>query len=150
MTREIIDCLTPSVEETAEAEQTQLEQSESIEATGESEGGTDPIAAHVESLIQQAEELRREIRGFDLAELIKDEEFVRMTAPESGISLRRAYFALEAERAHAEAAKRPREGGGRTAAAIASMSPARMDKAQRAELKQRIMSAAARGEKIYP
>ena len=123
------------------------------------------ILSHLGSLRAQEAELRREIPDFRLEDAFQDTDFLRLTSPTVGISVRRAYFALHApemERRAAEesarrlaqsvasGARRPREGGGHTAAALTAADPARLDPAQRRALKERITAAAARGEKIYP
>lgn len=142
---------------------------------GKEEGGSETVRAfsaadpailsHLSSLRAQEAELRREVPDFTLEDAFRDTDFLRLTSPTVGISVRRAYFALhgaERERRAAEesarrlaqsvasGARRPQEGGGHTAAALTAADPAQLSAAQRRELKARITAAAARGEKIYP
>ena len=125
--------------------------------------------AHLDSLCAQAEELRRDFPDFDLAEALRDPVFLRLTAPGLGVELRRAYYALHREeldglaarraaeetrqqlvRSLASAEGRPREGGGQQAAAELAADYRSLSRVQQQALKQRILEAAARGEKIYP
>ena len=143
---------------------------ESTEVAGEPENtheisAAPDLHAHLMGLISQAEELKKEHPDFDLAAALTDAEFVRLTSPLSGVSVKRAYAAIHADEIAADAARlsaeklsasitsgarRPREGGTGTAAAVTCTDPRRMSREQRSELKRRIRDAAARGEKIYP
>jgi len=123
------------------------------------------VAAHLDSLCAQAEELRREFPDFDLDAALRDPDFVRLTAPGVGVEVRRAYYALHRGELDARAAEetrqrlarslsslpqRPREGGGLHAAATLASDYRSLPREQQQTLKKRILEAAARGEKIYP
>jgi len=135
---------------------------------GEAGESPDRVKSHFEKLCRQAEELRREFPDFELAEALRDADFVKLTAPELGVDLRRAYYAIRheelqsrAERRGAEAARaafakslrenaaRPVEGGGSGAAEIYP-DYRRMSGESRQELKKQIRDAAAKGRKIFP
>ena len=126
-------------------------------------------AAHLDSLRRQAEALREEFPDFDLDAALRDPDFLRLTAPGLGVDLRRAYYALHREDLDSRAARRaaeetrrrlarslasgglrPREGGGQEAAAALASDYRSLSRPQQLALKQRIIEAAARGEKIYP
>ena len=98
--------------------------------------------------------------GLDWEAALSDPRFVRLTAPGLGVSAAAAWHALHAEeeraaqrealsRAVSAGKERPKEGGGSGAALLAA-DPRRLSPRGRAELKQRIFDAAARGQKIYP
>ena len=127
------------------------------------------IRAHLDSLYAQAEALREEFPDFDLDAALRDPDFLRLTAPGLGVDLRRAYYALHREDLDSRAARRaaeetrrrlarslasgglrPREGGGQEAAAALASDYRSLSRPQQLQLKQRIIEAAARGEKIYP
>lgn len=127
----------------------------------------DPVlASHLVSLYAQSAELAREIPGFDLKEALRDPDFLRMTSPAVGLSVRRAWYALHGEEREKLAARRageaaadalrrgssrPREGERSLSGGTLSRSdPASLGRVERAALRQRIYDAAARGEKIYP
>ena len=121
------------------------------------------IAAHLQAMYAEAEALRRSVPDFDLAREMEDADFVRMTAPHSGISLADAYFArhraelqrdtarksLEAvSRSLQSAGARPRElretgQGGRF-----TLDPRSMSREEREVLKKRILEAKAQGRKL--
>jgi len=121
---------------------------------------------HLASLAVQAESLRAELPGFSLREALEDPDFLRMTSPAVGLSVRRAWYALhgaELRRAAAEEAARgvtagiasgalrPREGGrGLAAGALVESDPRRWSRARREDVRRRVLEAAARGEKVYP
>ena len=126
------------------------------------------ILAHLRSLHAQAEELRRDFPDFDLGEALRDPAFLRLTAPALGVGVREAYYALNRPRLDelaaaraaeesrallarsvAEGARRPREGGGQSGAAVAADYRS-LPRAEQQRLKERILRAASRGEKIYP
>ena len=123
------------------------------------------LASHLASLHAQSAELAREIPDFDLRVALQDPDFLRMTSPAVGLSVRRAWYALHGEdrerqaarRAREEAAEalrrgaaRPREGGRSPGGTLSRADPASLGRAERAALRQRIRDAAARGEKLYP
>ena len=127
------------------------------------------IRAHLDSLRAQAEQLRQEFPDFDLDAALRDPDFLRLTAPGLGVDLRRAYYALNRDALEARTARRaaeetrrqlarsvaagglrPREGGGQQAAAELATDYRQLSRSQQQALKQRIIEAAARGEKLYP
>jgi len=120
---------------------------------------------HFQALQKQAEELRRAVPGFELSRALLDPAFVRLTAPGSPLTVEDAYFVLhrEALQAAAEEAAvrkvsgavqagmlRPKESGGGGSTASVGFDYRAASPRQRAELKQRMRQAAARGEKVYP
>lgn len=141
-----------------------------LDKGGNEEGGLrdagSKMRAHLSSLYEQAAELTREIPDFSLSEAMRDPDFLRLTSPAVGVSVRRAWYALhgaererqaarraseDAASALARSAARPREGGrGLNSGTLSAADPRAMDRAGRAALRQRVYDAAARGEKIYP
>ena len=119
---------------------------------------------HFERLRAQTQALGREIPDFDPALALRDPDFLRLTAPGVGMDPRRAWLALHPEllerraaresaaalaRSLASSASRPREGGGGAGAALAADYRS-LPRAEQQRLKERILQAASRGEKIYP
>ena len=106
-----------------------------------------------------------EMPGFDLEQALRDPAFVRLTAPGVGVSVRDAWYALHREeterrrseenramlaRAAAASARRPREGGGSGGTALIAADYRSLSRAEQLRVKQRILEAGARGEKVYP
>ena len=125
---------------------------------------------HFQSLQQQAEAMKKTFPNFDLMAELKNPAFVRMTAPNVGISVEDAYYAVhrnEIQTASMQVAaqktaqkisndiqagnRRPVENGtsGR-APSVTTFDYRNASPEQRAELKRQIRAAAARGEKLYP
>lgn len=48
--------------------------------------------AHIANLAQQAEELKKVFPDFDLRKELEDEEFMRLTSPEVGVTVEKAFF----------------------------------------------------------
>lgn len=138
-------------------------------AGAEAQSRLERARRHLDALWAQAEALRRDFPDFDLSRALRDPDFVRLTAPDTGVDLRRAYYAMNRERLDALAAaraaqetraglarslatggQRPREGGGQQAAAALAADYRQLSRPQQQALKQRIREAAARGEKLYP
>ena len=112
--------------------------------------------------------MREVFPGFDLRRELKNPRFAALTAPGLGVSVEDAYYALHRQELQAasmqvaaqraaqklassiqSAARRPVENGaGSTAPAAPSLG--NMTAKQREALRQRIHTAAALGEKIYP
>ncbi len=126
------------------------------------------VAAHLQSLQQQAKQLQQAYPGFCLEKAMEDANFVRLTAP-GGVSVRQAHFALhhdDIQRATLQVATqhaaqslarsiasghRPLENGTtRQAGSVLTMNYRAATPAQRQALKDSIRAAAARGEKLYP
>ena len=120
----------------------------------------DPIASHFDFLQAQAEALRASVPDFDLNKELENPAFLRLTAPNVGISLEDAYYTVhrreqEAKTAQqianaiASGAMRPEENGvGAPAMAVFDYRSASAE--QRNQLKKQIRLAAAKGEKVYP
>ena len=118
------------------------------------------LRAHLAALAAEA----ASIPGFDLAAALRDPDFVRLTAPAVGVGVRRAWDALHGDQLRRAAAEesarllaqsvaqglaRPREGGGQTGAPPA-LDYRSLSRGEQLRLKERIVAAAARGEKLYP
>ena len=122
---------------------------------------------HMSRLTAQANELRTEFPEFNLERELQNDTFVRLTAPNSGLSVKDAFYAIHHK--EIEAAKqqkltqqamaaatasvragqsRPKENGSTTPATITRVPPAQRSKAEREELKRRINAAAANGKKL--
>lgn len=127
------------------------------------------IDNHIRSLQQQGEELKKIYPNFDLRQELQNPAFARMTSPNVNIPVKDAYFAVHADeiqrgsmqvaaqktaeklsRAYQSGSMRPRESGGSNAPSVATFDYRRATKEEREAFKQRILQAAARGEKIYP
>lgn len=127
------------------------------------------VREHYQKLTGQAEDVKKLYPNFDLDRELNDPTFRRWTSPQYGMSVKDAYYALHREEIQqAEAAAlaqkmqeamanrmmagqaRPAERGGSQGASIAQIKPAKASAQERAELKRRIIEAAAKGEKIYP
>ena len=121
------------------------------------------VEAHLAAMLAEAEKLRQSEPDFDLARELEDPEFVRMTAPHSGVSLADAYYArhraerereltrrgLEAvSRSLQSAGARPRELRGTGTGARFTLNPGTMSRAEREALKKRILEAKAQGRKL--
>ena len=130
----------------------------------------DPLHAHYQDLIRQAQALRQRYPDFDLRRELENPTFARLTAPNVGISLEDAYYTVHRKGIEAAALQvtaqqtarrisnairagsaRPVENGttdhGPTVSAFDYRNASRQ---QREALKSRIRQAGARGEKISP
>ena len=126
---------------------------------------------HIDSVKKQSEALKKVFPNFNLDEEMKNEAFVRMTAPGKGLmSVEDAYYAVhrkEIEAARAQAlvqhtaqnisnaiqagARRPDENGtSGQSASVTTFDYSKASKEQREALKREIYAAKARGEKLYP
>ena len=120
---------------------------------------------HIESLEKQGEALKARFPGFDLRKELQNPVFSRMTAPDSGLSVEDAYYAVHRADIQSAQAKvvadqtakqmansirsnaaRPDEIGSRQGSSTVSFDYSKASRAQREELKRRIRS----GEKIIP
>lgn len=128
------------------------------------------FANHILSLERQGEKLRETFPGFDLRQELQNPVFARMTSPGGGISVEDAYYAVhrkELQTAAMQAAvektaqkisnsiqsgqRRPTENGAASQApSVTQFDWHSASRQQREEMRQRIRTAAARGEKIYP
>lgn len=125
---------------------------------------------HIAGLEQQGAALKTVYPQFDLALEMQNPVFVRMTAPDSGLSLEDAYVAVHrkelmtaamqvtAQKTAEQMAKniaagqsRPVENGtSAQAPSNTTFDYAHASREQREDLKRRIREASARGEKLYP
>lgn len=128
------------------------------------------IQDHIMSLERQAEELKKVFPKFDLRTELRNPTFARMTAPNSGLSLEDAYYAihrkeLQTAAMHATAqatrqqisnaiqanGRRPQENGtSGQAPSVTHFDYSKASKEQRQALKDFIKSEAAQGRKVYP
>ena len=128
------------------------------------------IQKHFDGLVKQGEAMKQVFPNFDLMTELKNPAFARMTAPNVGISVEDAYYAVhrnEIQFASMQVAaqktaqkisnsiqagnRRPNENGtsGR-APSVTTFDYRNASPEQRNELKRQIRAAAARGEKLYP
>ena len=126
------------------------------------------LQEHFDGLVQQAAKLQEMYPGFDLQTELENPVFARLTAPGSLVSVEDAYFAVhrkEIQTAAMQVAaqktaqqisnsiqagqRRPAENGSASQAASISAQTT-MSRARRDEIKRRMRSAAANGEKLYP
>ena len=132
------------------------------------------LASHLDRLMAEAEDLKRTVPDFDLWRELENSDFARLTNPTSRVSVRAAYYAVHhdeinsrnmraaAEAAAAETAKkltgdylsaqrRPQENGSASSAAFVEAVDWRTASREQLIAQRRaILSAAAKGEKIYP
>jgi hypothetical protein len=128
------------------------------------------IQQHFVRLEQQAEAMKKVFPNFDLHAELQNPAFARMTAPNVGISVEDAYYAVHrneiqtaamqvtaqktAEKisnAIASGSRRPDESGASSQApSVSTFDYRNASRDQREALKKRIREAAARGEKLYP
>lgn len=128
------------------------------------------IAQHIAGMEEQAKALKTVFPTFDLRAELRNPVFARMTAPNSGISVADAYYAIhrkeiqEAERAAvAETARqnisrsiqagqsRPVEGGASgQAPSTTTFSYAKASPAEKKAFKEYLRSEAAAGRKVFP
>ena len=73
------------------AQQQQLQEAQKREAESLRD---QQLRGHYNTLVQQAEELKKSYPGFDLQKELQDERFFRMTSIEGGVSVEDAFFAL--------------------------------------------------------
>lgn len=125
---------------------------------------------HIKSLEQQAEQMKAVFPNFNLMQELQDPRFARMTAPNVGMSVEDAYYAVHRKEIMARGmqvtaqktasmisnsiqagSRRPAEAGiTGQAPSVTTFDYKNASVEQRNALKQRIRSAAARGEKVYP
>jgi len=128
------------------------------------------LRQHFARMEQQGEALKKTFPNFDLREELKNPTFARLTEPSSGLTLEDAYYAVHRQEIQTAAmqvtaqktaeklsaaiqagSRRPQENGSTgQAPATASIDYRKMTKGEREDLKRRIRTAAARGERIYP
>ena len=128
------------------------------------------VRNHYAGLEQQAKEFQKVIPNFDLATELKNPAFLRMTAPNVGISVRDAYYAVHhdemqtaAMQATAKATaqnisqniqarqRRPDENGiSGQAPSATTFDYSKASPEQREAFKRDLRARMARGEKVYP
>lgn len=128
------------------------------------------VMQHIQRLEQQGEELKKTFPSFDLRKELQNPAFARMTAPNVGVSVEDAYYAVHRNEIQAAAmqvtaqktaqkisnaiqagTRRPDENGtSGQAASVTTFNYRNASIEQRNALKKRIREAAARGEKLYP
>lgn len=129
----------------------------------------DSFRRHIQGLEQQGEAMKALYPGFDLRQELSNPAFARMTAPDVGISVEDAYYALHRQQIQSAAMQvtaqmtaqrlsdavrsgslRPREHGASQGASLTGFDYRSASSEQKAALKKRIREAGARGEKLYP
>lgn len=125
---------------------------------------------HIKNLEQQGEAMKAVFPNFNLMQELQNPAFARMTSPNVGISVEDAYYAVHRREIMARGmqvtaqktasmisnsiqagSRRPAEAGiTGQAPSVTTFDYKNASKEQRNALKQRIRSAAARGEKVYP
>lgn len=155
-------------EETAAPSRAQSEEAASAEQATSKEALA--RERHLARLEKEAEPMKEAFPGFDLQTELKNPVFARMTAPDVGISVEDAYYAVhraalrEADMQRAaqitaekiagairSGNRRPNESGSPNAAPfITVFDYAKASKAQREAFKKDIRARIARGEKVYP
>ena len=128
------------------------------------------VRNHYMGLEQQAKEMQKIVPNFDLATELKNPAFLRMTAPNVGISVRDAYYAVHhdemqtaAMQATAKATaqnisqniqarqRRPDENGiSGQAPSATTFDYSKASPEQREAFKKDLRARMARGEKVYP
>lgn len=123
------------------------------------------LRSHFQNLWQQAQLLKQEMPEFDLGKELEDPAFVRLTAPNVGISLEDAYYTVHRKALQADAAAqtvvqisnairagamRPEENGAAGSPAVTTFDYRNASREARNALKKQIRQAAARGQKVYP
>ena len=134
------------------------------------DGDYESFRAHFDALERQAEEMKGLVPDFNLLQALDDPAFARMTAPDVGIRVEDAWYALHRDEIQSAVMQvaaqrtaqmisdsirsgkmRPVENGTQAqGAGVTAFDYRAATPAQRNQLKKRIRDAAARGEKIYP
>ena len=125
---------------------------------------------HIEKLQQQGEAMKAMFPSFNLMEELKNPAFARMTAPNVGLSVEDAYYAVHRNEIQTAAMqvtaqkaaqkisnsiqagqRRPDENGtSGQAPSVTTFDYRNASKEQREALKKRILEAHAQGKKLYP
>lgn len=136
-----------------------------MEAVQQSQHNTLRNAAmkdHYDALVRQGEALQQRLPGFDIRKELTDPAFLRLTAPNVGLSVEDAYYALhrrdlqqqtalQISNAIRSGSMRPEENGmGGHGPALTTFDYRNASREQREALKNAIRTAGARGEKLYP
>lgn len=125
---------------------------------------------HIQSMEQQGEALKKVFPDFDLRKELQNPAFARMTAPNVGISVEDAYYAVHRNEIQTRAmqvtaqktaqklsnaiqsnSRRPQENGaGGQIPSVTSFDYRAASPEQRRALKDHIRAEAAKGRKVYP
>lgn len=128
------------------------------------------IQQHLQKLEQQGEALKATFPGFDLRTELQNPVFARMTAPNSGLSVEDAYYAVHRKEIQTAAMQetarqvskklsnsiqsgkgRPAENGtSGQAPSVTSFDYSNASRQQREAFKKELRQKWARGEKVYP
>lgn len=128
------------------------------------------IQKHFEGLQQQGETMKAQFPNFDLQKELQNPAFLRMTAPDVGISVQDAYFAVHRNEIMAAGmqvtaqktaqkisnsiqagSRRPTEAGTTgQAPSVTTFDYSKASPEQRAAFKAHLRSEAAKGRKVYP
>lgn len=128
------------------------------------------IQQHIQSLEQQGEAMKKTFPNFNLRAELQNPVFARLTAPNSGLSVEDAYYAVHRKEIQTAAMqvtaqktaqkisnsikagqRRPAENGASAQApSVTTFDYRTASREQREALKRQIREAAARGEKVYP
>ena len=128
------------------------------------------IQRHFEGLQQQGEAMKAQFPNFDLQKELQNPAFLRMTAPDVGISVQDAYFAVHRNEIMATGmqvaaqktaqkisnniqagSRRPQENGtSGQAPSVTTFDYSKASPEQRAAFKAHLRSEAAKGRKVYP
>lgn len=139
------------------------------EALGQSTQPADmDLTGHFQCLEDQEQRMKQLFPEFDLRQELENPAFARMTAPDVGISVEDAYYAIhrsriqqdtmelaarnladKMSRALQSGSRRPRESG-TAPAAVAAFDYRSASREQREAMKQQLRLAWGRGEKVYP
>lgn len=121
------------------------------------------IEAHLEALAAEAEALRESVPDFDLLRELEDPDFLRLTAPHSGVRLADAYYARHRAEREREMARQSLEAVSRSVRSLGmrpgelretgsgarfALDPRQMSRGEREALKKRIYEAKAQGRRI--
>lgn len=126
-------------------------------------------AQHLAKLVQEAQALKQTFPGLDLRTEMQNDRFATMVSPQVGMSVEDAYYAIhrqEIQAAQAQVvaaqaaqqvsksvqanAQRPVETGNAQGPSVTTFDYRKASAAERSALKQRILAAESRGEKVYP
>ena len=139
-------------------------------APAQETAGDEKLQQHFRSLQMQSEALKKMFPSFDFIKEMQNPAFVRLTAPDTGIGVEDAYYALHRKEIQAAAMqvtaqmtaqkisnsiqsglRRPAENGtSGQGASVTTFDYRGATKEQRNALKKRILDEAAQGRKVYP
>ncbi len=156
---------------TPEQQETLPEETPEQAALPEQENKNDEkLLQHFRSLQMQSEALKKIFPSFDFIQEMQNPAFVRLTAPDTGIGVEDAYYALHRKEIQAAAMqvtaqmtaqkisnsiqsglRRPAENGtSGQGASVTTFDYRGATREQRNALKKRILDEAAQGRKVYP